>query len=148
MKSQVLHTVWCNITGEATGEIWTWSLLGVKGLSPQKNGNTITHIIIVPFPPVVESNVPVSAKPEKEQTRGEYQAHILPTCNTFVVKLVLHVGSKSAACSPQQISAVTCPKGNSGKKFLASFDQWQNSFRQVDLKCWPRSNIFNCLVIL
>ena len=32
MKSQVLHTVWCNITGEAAGEIWTWSLLGVKGL--------------------------------------------------------------------------------------------------------------------
>ena len=32
MKSQVLHTVWCNMTGEATGEIWSWSLLGVKGL--------------------------------------------------------------------------------------------------------------------
>ena len=34
MKSQVLHTVWCNMTGEATGEIWTWSaLLGVKVLT-------------------------------------------------------------------------------------------------------------------
>ena len=33
MKREVLHTVWCNITGEATGEIWTWSLLGVKGLT-------------------------------------------------------------------------------------------------------------------
>ena len=32
MKSQVLHTVWCNMTGEATGEIWTWSLSGMKGL--------------------------------------------------------------------------------------------------------------------
>ena len=32
MKSQVLHTVWCNISGEATGEIWHWSLLGVKGV--------------------------------------------------------------------------------------------------------------------
>ena len=32
MKSQVLHTVWCNISGEAAGEIWNWSLLGVKGL--------------------------------------------------------------------------------------------------------------------
>ena len=32
MKSHVLHTVWCNMTGEATGEIWTWSLSGVKGL--------------------------------------------------------------------------------------------------------------------
>ena len=37
MKSQVLHTVWCNITVEATGEIWTWSLLGVKGLKGRKN---------------------------------------------------------------------------------------------------------------
>ena len=32
MKNQVLHTVWYNISGEAAGEIWTWSLLGVKGL--------------------------------------------------------------------------------------------------------------------
>ena len=30
MKSQVLHTVWCNITGEAAGEIWHWSLLAKK----------------------------------------------------------------------------------------------------------------------
>ena len=29
MKSQVLHTVWCNITGEAAGGIWTRST--VKG---------------------------------------------------------------------------------------------------------------------
>ena len=32
MNSQVLHTVWCNIFGEAAGEIWHLSLLGVKGL--------------------------------------------------------------------------------------------------------------------
>ena len=28
MKSQVLHTVWCYISGEAAGEIWNWSALG------------------------------------------------------------------------------------------------------------------------
>ena len=33
MKSQVLHTVWCNISAEAAGEIWNWSLLGVKRLN-------------------------------------------------------------------------------------------------------------------
>ena len=32
MKSQVLHTVWCYISTEAAGEVWNWSLLGVKGL--------------------------------------------------------------------------------------------------------------------
>ena len=32
MISQVLHTVRCNISGGAAGEIWNWSLLGVKGL--------------------------------------------------------------------------------------------------------------------
>ena len=32
MKSQVLHTARCNITGEAAGEHWHWSLLGMKGL--------------------------------------------------------------------------------------------------------------------
>ena len=38
MKSQVLHTVWCNISGEAAGEIWNWSLSGVKGLT-HRRGN-------------------------------------------------------------------------------------------------------------
>ena len=33
MKSQVLHTAWCYISGEAVGEIRNWSLLGVKGLT-------------------------------------------------------------------------------------------------------------------
>ena len=33
MKSQVLHTVWCYISGEAAGGIWNWSRLGVKGLN-------------------------------------------------------------------------------------------------------------------
>ena len=32
MKSQFLYTVWCDITGEAAGEVWTSSLMGVKGL--------------------------------------------------------------------------------------------------------------------
>ena len=32
MKSQAFYTVWCYISGEAEGEIWNWSLLGVKGL--------------------------------------------------------------------------------------------------------------------
>ena len=35
MKSQILYTVWSFISGEAAGEVWNWSLLGVKGLSPQ-----------------------------------------------------------------------------------------------------------------
>ena len=33
MKSQILHTVLCNIAGEAAGELLDRSLLGVKGLS-------------------------------------------------------------------------------------------------------------------
>ena len=37
MKSQILHTVWCNSSGEAAGEIWNWSLLGVKGLTIGKH---------------------------------------------------------------------------------------------------------------
>ena len=32
MKSQVLHTVWCDISGEAAGEIWYWSLLEAQRL--------------------------------------------------------------------------------------------------------------------
>ena len=36
MKSQVLHTVWRYIYSEAAGEIWHWSLLGVKRLIDRK----------------------------------------------------------------------------------------------------------------
>ena len=43
MKSQVLHTVWCNIFNETAGEIWSWSLLGVKGLN---DFSTSCHIRI------------------------------------------------------------------------------------------------------
>ena len=34
MKSQVLHTVWCYISGEASGEIWNWSLLSFWAIVP------------------------------------------------------------------------------------------------------------------
>ena len=37
MKSPVLHTVWCNISGDAAEEIWNWSLSGVKGLTRSRN---------------------------------------------------------------------------------------------------------------
>ena len=33
MKSQVLLTLWCNISGDAAEEIWSWSPVGVKGLT-------------------------------------------------------------------------------------------------------------------
>ena len=35
MKSQVLHALWCNISGEAAGEIWHWSPLEVKELNTE-----------------------------------------------------------------------------------------------------------------
>ena len=38
MKSQVLHTVSCNISGEAAGEIWSWSLLAGAGPGLSKQG--------------------------------------------------------------------------------------------------------------
>ena len=40
MKSQVLLTVWCNISGEAAAEIWNWSVLGVKGLRRSRTNAT------------------------------------------------------------------------------------------------------------
>ena len=51
MKSQILHTVWCNITCEAAGGIWTWSLLRVKGLSKKDRRITLqaSFILFSPF---------------------------------------------------------------------------------------------------
>ena len=44
MKIQVLHTVWCHISGEAAREIWIWSLLGVKGLIVGQNLDFVQHM--------------------------------------------------------------------------------------------------------
>ena len=41
MKRQVLHTVWCNISGEAAGGIWNWSLLEVKVSSKMSDSRII-----------------------------------------------------------------------------------------------------------
>ena len=35
MRRQILHTLWCYMSGEAAEEIWNWSLLGGKGLTLQ-----------------------------------------------------------------------------------------------------------------
>ena len=59
MESQVFHTVWCNITGEAAGEIWTWSLLRVKGLK------VILFLIYANFAGACRS-----ATPPRPQWRG------------------------------------------------------------------------------
>ena len=32
LQSEALHIVWCYNSCEAAGEMWSWSLLGVKGL--------------------------------------------------------------------------------------------------------------------
>ena len=54
MKSQVLHTVWCYISGEAAGEIWTWSLLGAeKGLTCAQlcwHGTGNMYLTLLPSP--------------------------------------------------------------------------------------------------
>ena len=33
MKAKFFYTVWGDISDEVPGEIWYWSLLGVKGLN-------------------------------------------------------------------------------------------------------------------
>ena len=39
MNTQILHNVWCDISAKTAGELWSWSLLGVKGL--RELGNCI-----------------------------------------------------------------------------------------------------------
>ena len=46
MKGQVLHTVWCKISGEAAGEIWNWSLLGVQGLMVYLGGIVVLTLSV------------------------------------------------------------------------------------------------------
>ena len=45
-KSQIHHIVWCYISGEAAGEIWNWSLLGVKGLLGTYSLHSITLVLM------------------------------------------------------------------------------------------------------
>ena len=65
MKGQVLHTVWCNISGEAAEEIWHWSLLGVKGLKDKKmvkrtgeRSRSYLHEIVDLLPRLLDHGVP------------------------------------------------------------------------------------------
>ena len=44
MKSQVLHTVWCNISCEDVGEMWNWSLLGVQLLKNVKSPTKVRSL--------------------------------------------------------------------------------------------------------
>ena len=47
MKCQVLFTVWCNISGEAAGEILSWSLLEMKGLRVKHVPVSSSHLLLV-----------------------------------------------------------------------------------------------------
>ena len=59
MKSQVLHTVWRNISCEAAREIWHWSLSGVKGLNGWEN------LLFSPFTPQSDQcQISPAASPE------------------------------------------------------------------------------------
>ena len=58
MKSQVLHTVRCYISGEAAGEIWHWSLLWVKGLKTQMPE---LYTLWKPYP--IQRHIPVPPSP-------------------------------------------------------------------------------------
>ena len=47
MKSPVLHTVWCYVSGEAEGKIWNWLLLGVK--ATEQTRPTLVQGLIIFF---------------------------------------------------------------------------------------------------
>ena len=80
MKSQVLHTVWCNISGEAVGEIWNWTLFGAKG----SNAKTLTPLTI--WLPVKLSSV-------------RYQTVLIWQADTIDLKL-LHCVDTSVLYAP------------------------------------------------
>ena len=46
MKSHVLHTVWCNISGEAAGGIWNWSLLWIRLMA---RGTYVVEVLFLRF---------------------------------------------------------------------------------------------------
>ena len=68
MKSQVLHTVWCHISGEAAGEFWHWSLSGVKGLTQHKALAKWGH------------TVATTLRPAMLAVRGKMQQHCCVLC--------------------------------------------------------------------
>ena len=46
----MLYFCWCNISGEAAGEIWNWSLLGVKAVTQkQRRLNLVLLICLICF---------------------------------------------------------------------------------------------------
>ena len=82
MKSPVLHTVrCCNAVGEAAGEIWNWSLLGVKGLK------CWAHPFPLPPPsPVLSPPPPPPTAPPCSPAGGPHESLLLrlPVPPSFV----------------------------------------------------------------
>ena len=95
MKSQILHTVWCCISGGVTGEIWNWPLLGVEAFFCGPHDN-ITHQFV---------GVPCNARTHNAKC-GEIVCNVLywNCCNIFctrtlvILYVVLSVFFSSGSC--------------------------------------------------
>ena len=80
MKSQILHTVWCCISGGVTGEIWNWPLLGVEAFFCGPHDN-ITHQFV---------GVPCNARTHNAKC-GEIVCNVLywNCCNIFCTRTLV-----------------------------------------------------------
>ena len=93
MKSQVLHTVWCNISGDAVGEIWNWSFLGMKRLTSSTHTNLtiLDRAGLARCPDVTEMIFP--AKQNTIHLSSMVVTLLIRGC--FITKLLLHQTSKA-----------------------------------------------------
>ena len=63
-KAKFFIHMWCNISGEAAGEIWSWSLLGVKGLTLASHSIKLFYVLLV-HTFVIDHNI-ISRNPSTE----------------------------------------------------------------------------------
>ena len=88
MKSQVLHTVWGNISGEAAGEIWDWSLLGRAHL-PLSTDDQVLHCSTAgpgtwsATYPVPSQRCPLLGAPPGFSCRSHYRLRRVSTAFAF-----------------------------------------------------------------
>ena len=100
MKSQVLYTVWCNLSGETVGEILHRSLLGAKGLTQTFAYITYRNLAVRKIMEAMRVRTSQSTLEVNHRRYmyldvtfvGQRSSPLL--CNLMIVKIKFHLGYK------------------------------------------------------
>ena len=124
MKSQVLNIVWCHITGEAAGELWNWSVLGVKGLKGNRR-TLASYIKLIP-----SLSLPWTCVSRKATPRNMHQCFLSPPHIQKFLNSLKAIGPISLSMEKTHIVIRQVPlpcTTESSPLYAAIYEKWRGS---------------------